>query len=96
MVIGLVKPYLFDIEDFWGINTGKVVSGGLGDYMIAQCLMKNRYGAANKIMPLFLNPIVGVAYDLPDSLDESLMIPWYVKAKELDKVVQLYNPKSYG
>lgn len=96
VVIGLVKPYLFDIEDFWGINTGKTSSGGLGDYMIAGCLMKNRYGAANKITPLFLNPIAGVAYDLPDSLDEDVLIPWYSKAKELDKVVQQYNPKSYG
>ena len=53
VVIGLVKPYLFDIEDFWGINTSKVSSGGMGDYMIAQCLMKNRYGAANTAIKMY-------------------------------------------
>ena len=94
VVIGLVKPYLFDIEDFWGINTSKVSSGGMGDYMIAQCLMKNRYGAANKVMPLFLNPIAGISNDLPDSLDQDTMIPWYDEAKKLDSVVQQYIPKN--
>lgn len=94
VVIGLVKPYLFDIEDFWGINTSKVSSGGMGDYMIAQCLMKNRYGAANKVMPLFLNPIAGISNDLPDSLDQDTMIPWYDEVKKLDSVVQQYIPKN--
>lgn len=94
VVIGLVKPYLFDIEDFWGINTSKVSSGGMGDYMVAQCLMKNRYGAANKIMPLFLNPITGISNDLPDSLDQDTMIPWYDEAKKLDSIVQQYIPKN--
>jgi hypothetical protein len=94
IVIGLVKPYLFDIEDFWGINTSKVSAGGMGDYMIAGCLMKNRYGAANKIVPLFLNPIAGISRDLPDSLDEDVMIPFYNEAKMLDNIVQQYSPKD--
>lgn len=93
IVIGLVKPYLFDIEEFWGISTSKVSSGGLGEYMIAQCLMKNRYGTSNKIMPLFINPIAGTSYDLPNSLDQSVMAPWYNKAKELDDIAQFYTPK---
>lgn len=86
VVIGLVKPHLFDLPSFFGINTEKVDHGGFGDYMIAQCLLKNRYGPFNKICPLFINPITGIFEDIPRTMDTSLHEPFQLKAKELEKL----------
>jgi hypothetical protein len=93
VVIGLVKPIVFDLDEFMGINTSRISHGGMGDYCLVAGLMKNRYGASNKIFPLFLNPIAGVAQDLPTNLDADYD-PWLVKAKELNDIVQHYQPKS--
>jgi hypothetical protein len=86
VVMGLIKPHLFDLPSFFGINTEKVGHGGFGDYMIAQCLLKNRYGPFNKICPLFVNPISGVFEDIPSTMDTSLHEPYLLKAKEVDKI----------
>lgn len=94
VVIGLVKPHLFDIEDFWGINTSSIARGGFGDFFFLNCLMKNRYGVSNKVIPQFLNPIAGVVEDLPNSLDSTVFEPWLKKARELDNLAQHYIPKS--
>ena len=92
IVIGLAKPFVLDFEEWKGYI---LISGepsdeiaALGNYFILQYVMKNRYGAAQKCIPLFLDPIAGIVYDLPLAPHNVLaMQTWYKKAKELDNTI---------
>lgn len=92
VVIGYVKPSEFELSDFEGYNLAPTREGGLGGFFIIQYLMKNRYGPAAKRLPLFLNPIAGTCYDLPQKYEE--MLPWYEKAEQLDKLCLEYSPNN--
>jgi DnaB-like helicase C terminal domain len=94
VVLGLVKPREFDIDDFHGINTSSLANGGMGDYMVAAYVMKHRYGPYNRCIPLYMNPIAGVFAELSNSLDSEAHAPWYVKARELDAITRKYEPNT--
>lgn len=92
IVIGLTKPGDLDFDEFMGYilstdDESDLVSA-LGDYFVALYIMKNRYGPSNKCIPLFMDFIAGIAYDLPlQPLNVMAMKPWHEKAKQLDKVI---------
>lgn len=97
VVFGIIKPSHFDLDEFAGIDTTKISMGGMGDYLTIMNLLKNRYGSANRTIPMFFNPIAGIAEEVPaekeKSLDNSAHDGWYEKAKNLDNLCQLYFPK---
>lgn len=89
VVFGMLSPVQFELETFMDYDITQ-----LNNYFIALFLMKNRYGSASKMLPLFMNPIAGVFEDLPlDGSNELAMEPYYNKAQALDKVGSLYIPK---
>lgn len=89
IVFGLVGPQK-DIEDFKGYKVDKVI--GLGDCFRALYLMKHRYGSANRMVPLFMDGITGMLYDLPlNPYDETLMDPWYAKAQQIEQLCQSFS-----
>jgi hypothetical protein len=84
LVLGLVKPYKFEIEEFEGFPTSVPYLGGLGDCFAALYLIKNRYGNVGAVAPLFMNGIAGIFYDLPDSLEPDLT-EWKLLAQKLSQ-----------
>ena len=93
VVIGLVKPYAFDINSFLGLNTQPPVRGGLGSYATVMCLMKNRDGSDMKTIPVFVNPIAGAVDDIPVD-DNNALAAYYSKAQMLEQITFTYTPKD--
>lgn len=93
VVIGLVKPYAFDIDSFLGVNTTPVSSGGLGSYLTVMYLMKNRDGSDMKTIPVFVNPVAGSVDDIPIENDNALA-SYYARARMVDQIVHTYTPKD--
>lgn len=92
VVFGAVKPQK-DMDSFMNYNLSKFE--GLGDCFVAWYLMKNRYGPSNRILPLFLDGVTGVAYDLPTQpLNHFVMQEWYEKANEIETLCQVFSPKT--
>jgi len=79
VVIGLVKPIQYNLKTFHGYTVDDLQS-----HLLAAYLMKNRYGPADKMFPLFMNPIAGMFWDLPEHpLDPALQF-FIDEAKRLD------------
>lgn len=64
IVIGLVRPADFDVVEYHGYDLDK-----LGRFFIALYLMKNRYGDAGLMCPLFMDYIPGIPLDLPTEVE---------------------------
>lgn len=78
-VIGLLKPNMFDLEEYEGYDVSK-----LKDHLVMAFLMKNRYGVSNKVLPLFMDGEVSVFYQLPVPDEKAKLNSYYEKAKQLD------------
>jgi len=78
-VFGLVKPIQFNLRTYHGYNMEEI-----GQYFVALHLMKNRYGPADRVMPLFVNPIAGLFWDLPTNPLDPAMKFFIDEAKRLD------------
>lgn len=93
VVIGYVKPAIFDYSEFLGFPiTG---DESLGQCFIAQCLMKNRYGPSGRVLPLFLDGMTGHVYDLPlTPTNPFLLQPWINKAQKIEQLCQVYSPQE--
>jgi len=92
IVLGYTKPNQY-LNEFMKYNLSPI--DGLGDCMVAQYLLKNRYGPSNRVCPLFLDGVSGIAYDLPpEPLNMLLMQEWYDKAKQIEKVCLEYCPQK--
>lgn len=90
VVFGLVSPMMFDHETYKGYDIKELMQ-----YFLACHLMKNRYGPAGWMIPLFINPIAGVFKELPpDPLNGLAMQPWYDEVKRLNSVIDIYQPKA--
>lgn len=89
VVLGLLKPFQYDVPLFHKYDINQLLG-----YFIALYLMKNRYGPSQRMLPMFLNPVSGVAYDLPltPSVDIAMQ-PFYDRAKQLESLASLYCPK---
>jgi hypothetical protein len=88
VVMGAVKP-IQHLSEFMGYKLSKL--DGLGDCFIALYLMKNRYGASSKILPVFLDGVTGYVYDLPpEPSNDFVMQSWYQKTAEIDKLCQTF------
>jgi len=89
VVLGLLKPYDFDVNTFHDYDIKQLMG-----YFIGLYLMKNRYGPTHRMLPIFLNPIAGIPQDLPLTPKvDILMDPFYKQARQLDQIAQLYVPK---
>jgi replicative DNA helicase len=84
LVFGLVKPIQYNLPVFHGYNLEQ-----LGPYFVAMYLMKNRYGPADRMLPLFMNPISGMFYDIPSP--HSDLSHFDTQAKYLDDICQAFN-----
>lgn len=90
VVMGLVAPMMFDHENYKKYDITE-----LQQYFLACHLMKNRYGPAGWMIPLFINPIAGTFKELPaDPLNGVAMQPWYDEVSRLNKVIDLFQPKA--
>jgi hypothetical protein len=93
-VIGLVQPSAYQLEKFYGYDCSPM---GMGGFMIAMFLMKNREsGQANILCPLFMNPVASLVYDLnardPKAPDMAEDIEWLSKAHNLRKELARFVP----
>lgn len=84
LVFGLVKPIQYNLPVFHGYNLEQ-----LGPYFVAMYLMKNRYGPADRMLPLFMNPIAGMFYDVPSPTSNLSFFD--DQAKYLDDICQQFN-----
>lgn len=90
VVLGLIKPAIYDIPSYYKYDIKK-----LGPNFIAMHLMKNRHGISQRMLPIFLNGMAGVAEDLPLAPTIDLaMQPYYDYAYKLEKTSDLYRPKQ--
>lgn len=90
VVLGLIKPSIYDIPSYHNYDITK-----LDEYFIAMHLMKNRHGASQRMLPLFLNAASGVSEDLPLTPQvEIAMEPYYEQAQKLEQICRLYSPKN--
>lgn len=89
LVFGLVKPVQFNLKTYYGFNMEE-----LGQYFIALHLMKNRYGPADHLMPLFMNPISGMFYDMPKThMDPNLKF-FIDEAKRIEQLCQQFSSQQ--
>lgn len=66
VVLGLMNPYKYDMTDFQGYDVE-----ALQGYAIWTFLMKNRHdGPADKAIPMFMDPVAGMFYELPEPLSD--------------------------
>lgn len=92
VVIGLVKPSAFSLEEFFGVDITLFKS-----YYVCAVLMKNRYGMDNKMVSYFMDPITGLFEYIKDarSADNPFLEQTYLpKIQELDACQNLFFPKS--
>lgn len=90
-VFGMVKPIQYNLKTFNGYNLEDI-----GQYFIALFLMKNRYGPADRWMPLFMNPLSGMFYDIPAptsyGVDGQPSINYFItEAKRIENVCQQFS-----
>ena len=99
IVFGLLNPSFFDIEEFYGYSilpseTDDTQYYYLGEFFVMAFVMKNRYGQTNLQIPLFMNGMTGVFYDLP-SPDNSLELElWGEHTLNLREICQSFCPPS--
>lgn len=90
VVFGLVAPVMFGVKTYWKYSIEKLM-----EYFLALHIMKNRYGPASRMMPLFMNRISGVFEELPnDPLNELAMEPYYNHVNKLENICQSFSPKN--
>jgi hypothetical protein len=90
VVLAYTRPNK-DLATFMGYNLS--TDDGLGKCFIAQYLLKNRYGASDVILPLFIDGVTGYIYDLPlDPRNPIAMQPWYDLAQQIEQICQKFCP----
>jgi hypothetical protein len=93
IVLGYVKPQN-EMDDFYGYNL-KPPPQGLGQYFVAEYIMKNRYGPSGRLLPLFVDYVSGYCADLPlDPRDSAAITPFLEHAKQIEQVCQDYSPMT--
>jgi hypothetical protein len=91
LVLGLIKPVQYSLKTFYGYNLDLI-----GQYFIVSFIMKNRYGPADRWIPLFMNPLAGIFYDVPElqamTPTGAPAITYLIEeAQRLDKICQQFN-----
>lgn len=92
VVFGLVNPLSYDFDKFLGYTMMSDTGEGLGQCFRAMYLMKNRYGPSGRVLPLFLDGVSGIVYDLPLDPNPINMQPWYDKTNEIEILCQTFSP----
>lgn len=92
VVIGLVSPYQFSLEDFFGVDISF-----FKNYYIAAVLMKNRYGPANKMISYLMDPYAGsFEYIAEATKDRNPFIEQFYSPtlKALDECQKLFSQET--
>jgi hypothetical protein len=92
VVLGYVKPQN-EMDNFYGYSLKKPSEGGLGQYFVAEYLMKNRYGPSGRLIPLFVDYVTGFCTDLPLDPSDVAMQPFYDEARKIEEICQTFSPK---
>lgn len=80
VVLGMVKPINAGLDTFFGYDLRVLKS-----YFLAVYLLKNRYGPADKIIPVFMNPVAGMFWDMPESTSPNIQ-HFHEEAKRLNSI----------
>lgn len=95
VVFGLLRPGAYDLEEFLGYEVAR-----FSDYFTCLFLMKNRHdGPADRVAPVFMDPIAGTFQDLPNPTDplaaltsfENPIQPFYDKAADFERKIEFYH-----
>ncbi len=86
LVLGLVNPYQFELETYFGYEVD-LYQG----YLLGLHVMKNRYGLSNRLVPLFLNPLVGVFEDMPKPVNMPALENFQDKATQITDTCQRFS-----
>lgn len=89
VVFGAIKPAMYDVENYYGYSVKE-----LRGYYVMLHLMKNRWGADHKALPMFVNPIAGFVKCLPVPPIDIAMAPFDQEVAELDRKEQFFTPKA--
>jgi len=87
VIIGAVCPGR-DLKVCMGYDLSP---GALGTAMILAYIMKNRYGKANKVIPLFMDGVTGIFADLPPRNENDNS--WYEEAQKIEQVCLSFSPR---
>ena len=66
----------------------------LKEYFIMCHLMKNRYGAFHKALPLFIDPIAGHIRGLPIPPIDIAMDDFHKEVSRIEEATRFFTPKS--
>lgn len=98
IVFGLLNPSFFDIEEFYGYSVIQTEASmhpyALGEFFVMAFIMKNRYGQTNLQIPLFMNGMTGVFYDLPTPDDTISLEFWGEETTNLREICQSFCPPN--
>jgi hypothetical protein len=90
VVFGLVKPLAFQLKEY---HEHKLED--FGQYFLALHILKNRDGPPDKFLPIFMNPIAGMFWDMPKApLAPADYKVFENEAKRLDPISEQYSMKS--
>lgn len=86
VVYGLVNPYSFELETYFGYEVEDFKGNLIGVH-----LMKNRYGKANRLFPLFMNGVVGTFEDMPNTSNLIALETFQNKAAKIEELCLKYK-----
>jgi len=89
VVLGLVSPRMFELDSFHGYKVEDY-----GDFLIGLYVMKHRYGLANTLIPLFMNPVVNRFEQLPASINLAALEDYQDKTSQIETICQKYSPRE--
>jgi replicative DNA helicase len=90
VVMGLVKPAAFQLKEYFDHKLED-----FGNYFLALHILKNRDGPPDKFLPLFMNPIAGMFWDIPRApLHPADYKIFEDEATRLDPISEQYSMKS--
>lgn len=67
IVLGLVKPLLYDIKEAYNYNILPASKGGIGENLLFVYIIKNRFGKQDFMLSLYVNPVVNNVSDMVSS-----------------------------
>lgn len=88
VVLGLVAPHQFDLDKYYGYDIERLITSMLGVH-----IMKNRYGPASVMLPMFLHTLSGVLEELPTDTHELSLEEYFNHASKLEQLCQKFSPK---
>jgi len=89
VVMGLVSPAKYDQKTYKGYEMAKVES-----FLLLMFILKNRYGAADKVIPYIFDPITRIVDDMPHAHHDAALEEAYETIDKIRKTCQSFFPKA--